>query len=231
MVFLLLGAIVNVAVAWTITTRVPMDSMWTYNNVRSEGAWQPFDVLGIEREGYVRFSKWQRFGSMHVSIHAGRHQRLPERAPSGDPLAECPRWFRGRIFESLADKDRIIIIAEARGWPAYSLWTEPARMNVAKKVAKPARGGIVIDDRYAPGLDMYTKPTLPLIPILPGFAINTVFYAVILWGGWLLFAAPFALRRRRRMRRGLCPACAYPVGDSPVCTECGKPLKATRAGL
>jgi hypothetical protein len=58
-------------------------------------------------------------------------------------------------------------------------------------------------------------------PIWPGFAINTVFYAFILW---LLLAAPFALRRRRRIRRGLCPACAYPVGDSPVCTECGKTL-------
>jgi hypothetical protein len=57
--------------------------------------------------------------------------------------------------------------------------------------------------------------------IWPGFAINSLFYAGILW---LLFAAPFALRRRRRIKRGLCPACAYPVGDSEVCTECGKPV-------
>ena len=62
---------------------------------------------------------------------------------------------------------------------------------------------------------------LPLRLIWPGFAINTVFYAAILW---LLFAAPFALRRRRRIKRGLCPACAYPVSDSPVCTECGRPV-------
>jgi hypothetical protein len=54
--------------------------------------------------------------------------------------------------------------------------------------------------------------------IWPGFAINTVFYATILWG---LFAAPFALRRRLRVKRGLCPKCAYPVGTSDVCTECG----------
>jgi hypothetical protein len=67
---------------------------------------------------------------------------------------------------------------------------------------------------------------LPTRPIWPGFAINTAFYAVILW---LLFAAPFALRRRRRMRRGLCPASAYPVGDSEVCTECGKTVN-TRIG-
>jgi len=60
---------------------------------------------------------------------------------------------------------------------------------------------------------------LPLMPLWPGFAINMLFYAAILWG---VFAAPFALRRRRRVKRGLCPACAYPIGDSPVCTECGR---------
>jgi hypothetical protein len=67
--------------------------------------------------------------------------------------------------------------------------------------------------------------TLPLRPIWPGFAPNTLFYAAILWG---LFAAPFALRRRLRIRRGLCPACAYPIGASVLCTECGRPLPQAR---
>ena len=62
---------------------------------------------------------------------------------------------------------------------------------------------------------------IPLKPVLNGFAINTLFYAVMLWG---LFAAPFALRRWRRIRRGLCPKCAYPVGTSEICTECGASL-------
>ena len=51
-------------------------------------------------------------------------------------------------------------------------------------------------------------------------AINTVFYAGLLW---LLFAAPFALRRHRRIKRGLCPKCAYDLrgSESRVCPECG----------
>jgi hypothetical protein len=72
------------------------------------------------------------------------------------------------------------------------------------------------------------EAVLPVLPLWPGFAINTLFYAVIVW---LLFAAPFALRRRIRIRRGLCPACAYPIGDSEVCTECGKTVNARAKGM
>jgi hypothetical protein len=54
---------------------------------------------------------------------------------------------------------------------------------------------------------------LPYRPIWPGFATNTLFYAAILW---LIFAVPGRVRRRRRIRRGVCPACAYPVGASVV---------------
>ena len=62
---------------------------------------------------------------------------------------------------------------------------------------------------------------IPLKPLWPGFAINTVFYAAVLW---LLLICPGRLRRFLRLRRGLCPACAYPIGTSDVCTECGKPV-------
>ena len=41
---------------------------------------------------------------------------------------------------------------------------------------------------------------------------------------------PFAIRhtRRDRMARGLCPKCAYPVGTSDKCTECGAPVNRIR---
>ena len=65
------------------------------------------------------------------------------------------------------------------------------------------------------------KTCLTLHPVWPGFAINTIFYAVILW---VLFFVPGKVKRTLRRRRGLCPACAYPIGTSEVCTECGKQL-------
>jgi hypothetical protein len=73
-----------------------------------------------------------------------------------------------------------------------------------------------------PLLDVYVLPTKA---IWPGFAINTVFYAAVLW---VLFAAPFALRKWRRIRRGRCPKCGYDLrGGAPeakVCPECGNTL-------
>ena len=64
---------------------------------------------------------------------------------------------------------------------------------------------------------------LPLRPLLIGFALNAISYAAILF---LLVGGAFALRRHVRGKRGLCPACAYPIGDSPVCTECGRAVGA-----
>ena len=57
--------------------------------------------------------------------------------------------------------------------------------------------------------------------IWPGLAINTIFYAAILW---MIFAAPGAVRRWRRIKRGQCASCGYSLrGTSHVekCPECG----------
>ena len=68
-------------------------------------------------------------------------------------------------------------------------------------------------------------PVVLYAPIWPGFAINTIFYAAILW---LLAWGASVLRRFLRLRRGLCPKCAYPMGESSVCTECGNALPRRR---
>lgn len=58
-----------------------------------------------------------------------------------------------------------------------------------------------------------------------GLIVNTLVYALLLW---LIFFAPFAARRALRRRRGTCEKCAYPIGTSPVCTECGAAVVAGR---
>jgi hypothetical protein len=62
------------------------------------------------------------------------------------------------------------------------------------------------------------------VAMAPGFALNTALYASA-W--YLLLFTPFPLfragRRRFRVSRGMCPACAYDLKGSPrgPCPECG----------
>jgi hypothetical protein len=96
-------------------------------------------------------------------------------------------------------------------------------IRIARRMDRNALFYLGTVERAPTGLEWFLR----VKPYWPGFAINTLFYAGILW---LLFAAPVALRRRRRIKRGLCPACAYPVGESEVCTECGKAVISARSG-
>ncbi len=71
--------------------------------------------------------------------------------------------------------------------------------------------------------ERWPKPLRPFPsrPLWFGITVNTLFYAAILW---LLIGGPFVLRRLIRLKRDLCPACAYPRGEADVCSECGKAL-------
>ncbi len=94
------------------------------------------------------------------------------------------------------------------GWPFRGLESERHSWSIARVMAW--RG-------LLKPIDPANGPLL-IRPIWPGFLANTVFYATVLW---LLISCPFTLRRFLRLRRGLCPKCAYPMGGSSVCTECG----------
>jgi len=121
------------------------------------------------------------------------------------------------------------LMAECRsGWPLYGLESAGMRHRgdnidtVLRKAAwnssrpYPINGG----NEY----DWLAREQLPLLPIWPGFAINTIFYAAILWMLCLGFGA---VRRRRRLKRGLCVKCAYDLRgtSSGVCPECGASMQ------
>ena len=120
----------------------------------------------------------------------------------------------------------VVNVAVAWGFGARVVMVLSSRMN-----PQPFVQPVIYTGTYAVGWPTdalgytWASNELPaywsLRPIWPGFAVNTLFYATVLW---LLIPGPFALRRLIRRRRGLCLACAYPMGESPTCTECGKPL-------
>ncbi|MCL4197692.1 MAG: hypothetical protein KJZ69_09390 [Phycisphaerales bacterium] len=60
---------------------------------------------------------------------------------------------------------------------------------------------------------------LPYQPLWDGVVVNTLCCAALLAS---IAYLPRWVRGQIRHRRGQCPACAYPRGTSPVCTECGE---------
>ena len=122
---------------------------------------------------------------------------------------------------------------QVNGWPFWCLegFGVITYDRAARNQISPLQGGHLwfIDPPKRPGDTYKLGGILPLCPIWPGFAINTIFYTAISWGVWLLFAVPGRLRRWRRIRRGACAACGhlFPPATldnskgSDVCTECG----------
>ncbi len=120
----------------------------------------------------------------------------------------------------------VLRFVESRGWPALGMrseWQTKGRAGSSVSVSprvQVIRGYLVSSDRSKPW-DVENPRVIPLRPIWLEFTANTLFYASLLW---LLIPGPFALRRFLRLKRGLCLKCAYPAGESSVCTECGGAL-------
>ena len=81
------------------------------------------------------------------------------------------------------------------------------------------RHALVVEDQVVGG--PFSARVLPILPLPAGFLANTLFYATVVW---LVTLGPFALRRLIRRSRGLCPKCAYPMGETTACSECGYEL-------
>lgn len=213
-VFLLLGAIVNVALAWACV-------------------WLIVDLRGYVAHGFTRMERpdWyvticRRAAAVRLYGFEPQPEQEDEwRAANLAPsiLPGQPRWSRFNI-PPRGEIERVV--DDARGWPMVSLRTTYiAHTDSIDSVVWTSEwiGGIALPPQLpANSLNVWEVRALPLIPIWPNFAINTIIYAGILW---LIVAAPGKVRRWRRIKRGLCSRCAYPVGQSQVCTECGRAVK------
>ena len=180
-IFLLLGAIVNVAVAWGC-------ALWTPR----------------------RFEDYR--GYLDNSLIETRWSDIVVQFPPYQDLHAHEKHFIGHSYLHVGCLTTTGIAQNHQQW--RSGW--PGRSFIGEKRIPGDDGGSWLRYNWTD-----FNHSVPLRPLWPGFALNTVFYALLLWP---LLAAPGIVRRRRRLKRGLCPACAYPIGTSPVCTECGKEL-------
>lgn len=208
--FLVCGAIVNVAVAWGFALYIgSIPSKKPYRQaVEPEVATDLWKTLAPPQWQPALHSKASNFrmsapGVTELVLTATDGSSIP---PRGGLASR--RWA---------------IAHGCAGWPTRALQYQCRA--VWERDAVSYQEAVTNESSYCLVTAGSRSPTwlggghvFPLRPVWPGFAINTILYAGILW---LLFAAPFKVRRWRRIKRGLCPTCAYPVGASEVCTECG----------
>ena len=199
---LLLGAIINVAVAWGCLLEFP--PRWDqFASVDNERDLTPEEALGLLRSCNADIGGSQdKYGESH--------SRVGWRMES----AVWSPWTEFAWSMS--------VHKTSAGWPFFAItgcfvWDD----RKSDHSAGHFETAFLMPDWLARSGNRSLVTFIPFGPMWPGFAINTIFYTAILW---LPFAALGRIRRRRRIKRGLCPACAYPVGDSALCTECGTAL-------
>jgi len=193
------GAIVNVAVAWSLA--IAQKSQVLLTGIPLGGPGGPHWSGGtFYKPGACHVSgqavPWGSFQEIHRP-----HWSVTARPPTDQDLA------LGRGVQEFA-----------RGWPMlsqYYRWNHTTR-----NVDDLEWGWQIVWLTGRRGQE--EGNVLPLAVIWRGFAVNTVLYAIILW---LLIPGPFALRRLIRMKRGRCPKCGYDLRGDPSggagCPECG----------
>ena len=125
--------------------------------------------------------------------------------------------------------------AVAHGFPSLCLYSwrtslhgsTPDKSRVTQE--RVMHWGLVpfASSRYLSGMPPMTIPgVLSFRPIWTGLVIDTLFWGLVLF---VFLRGLRVVRRALRQRRSRCPACAYPIGTSPVCTECGKAVSSRRS--
>lgn len=114
------------------------------------------------------------------------------------------------------------MIAERSGWPMralvrYKAFIVQGGMTGIQDLGTLRRGWLLPASWQSASLR--TNVPLPLMPLWPGFLVNTLFYSALVFG---TLAGLSHLKRQRRLMRGLCVQCAYPVAELNRCPECGE---------
>jgi hypothetical protein len=223
-IFLLLGALINVAVALGCAAWIDVGA-GHYTNIFSASELPFFDCTVWSNVGAVRvYSREVKGRPQWFTQELVRPQLIPAWSRVHSPLPE-------REIVALEDDEGDYVsvpylleplIEDGRGWPLIALCAEFRIIGHGYPPYSP--NGFDLAPSSSERNQLLSVRALPISPFWPGFALNTLFYSGTLW---LAIRAPYALRRVVRVRRGQCPACAYPVGPSTVCTECGRSRRLT----
>jgi hypothetical protein len=195
-IFVIVGAVVNIAVAWGCSAFAKVGTPLKVRPTAADEAWFRAEAP------FPLTEHWQVLDEV-VTIHGFGQSIRGVLANDGDKLLEGALAYRHDV-----------------GWPAASLrfsgFSHRRRHDDGSRTQTEHCVGRIRLPWASSGTRFGQADIL-----WSAFVANSLLYATMLW---LLVGGPFALRRILRVKRGLCARCAYPIGDSPLCTECGKPV-------
>jgi hypothetical protein len=208
---LILGAAVNVGIAWwiAVATRPPIRWHVPTGSVSYNGPW--IGRVPSDWPGFVATAPGEKcvsFGSATDHFALGYTKR-EIRASGSYGIYSMDVHDVGWPLRSLrrVEQDVYLNHVTLRGGgpcPQVKWWGGVTMMGWADK------------SRQGPGFN--DSVVFPLIPLPLGFVVNTAVYSAMCL---LLVAIAGAGRTRLRVRRGECGACRYPVGGLRTCPECG----------
>jgi hypothetical protein len=163
-----------------------------------------------------------------------RPPMAPAAYPGGSISEQRTRGMDHFITRNGHPRDQHTLSWFGAGWPLRTLeggrWRHvvltpdpnlPDALMITGGGGKNIRSVLLLPDHVPVVGFMLPVRVVPIGLAWRGLLVNTLLYAAPLAGlAWLLVVT----RRRRRVARGQCPFCGYPVGSSAACTECGRTL-------
>lgn len=202
---LLLGAVLNIAVAWTLAAIPMIDTNTMFHKAKPASSWRIAAHPGWPQATTINTAT--AGGVSLIMIDGGDQEVIWYNISCVGPPVMRPR--NGSHSHHVNITEFGLPVRSMRTWSLYlrSKRDQPQERFGYLSVKPLKRIGLFRD-----------WSVLPLFPIPLGFTINTLFYATILFTS--LFGLT-AARRYRRSRRGLCRDCAYDLAGLTRCPECG----------
>ncbi len=208
-IFTATGALASVFLAWASAYIAQMRAIAPMAIDRNDSAAVAFEnEFDITLRG-VSGSRVRQFGYDDLVMCVIGHGRMPsdlfQRTYYSDDMFD---WTESVHFT----------VQEVRaGWPFHSF-----QQRVVEEF--PDHLQWLNRCMVGPGVRTIRGVTMPLSPIWQGAILSTVFYSIVFFAMLMLWRWLRSIRRHFRQRRGCCPSCAYPMGASDLCTECGEML-------
>jgi len=222
---LLLGAIVNIAAAWGMRLWSELHRYGSILVTRDEVPGELLPPIVWRFGPELRFARIKLVGpgleENWFFLTAGDQEAFPRsKSPYRQSDLASHRFVSATMIERLRQGLWVQghLVDVRLGWPARAF----SGRYYADVRSRNSEGVIHLPDWIVQATRGKSRFDLPIKPIWPGFAINTIFYAAILWMPF----APFVLRRHIRRKRGHCIKCGYDLrgtsgGGGEVCPECG----------